>query len=213
MPYLYTQMWRASRENEPVVRPLFYDFPDDRSALDVQDSFMLGPDILVAPVLEEGASDRQVYLPEHAGGWFDFHDGRHFEGGQTITVPAPLGRLPVFVRCGAMIPVTRQTDRIDPRADTQRELIVFGAPQEVPTRTFMRMTAIHRTGRATAGWSFAFSCSETVRISCCRSTSIGSYRPAFETISVRPVGIEGQIRIEAPEGAIKIEQGAPAFQE
>ena len=99
MPYLYTQMWRASRENEPVVRPLFYDFPDDRSALDVQDSFMLGPDILVAPVLEEGASDRQVYLPEHAGGWFDFHDGRHFEGGQTITVLAPLGRLPVFVRC------------------------------------------------------------------------------------------------------------------
>ena len=69
------------------MRPQFYDFPDDRSALNVQDSFMLGPET-VAPVLEEGASDRQVYLPEHAG-WFDFNDGRHFEGGQTVTVAAP----------------------------------------------------------------------------------------------------------------------------
>ena len=128
MPYLYTQMWRSSRLNEPVVRPLFYDFPDDRTALDVQDSFMLGRDILVAPVLDEGASDRRVYLPVHAGGWFDFRGGRQFEGGQTITVLTPLGRLPVFVRSGAMIPVTRQIDRIDPSVDTERELVLFGGP-------------------------------------------------------------------------------------
>ena len=131
MPYIYTQMWQASRRNEPVVRPLFYDFPNDRQAIHVQDSFMLGPDLLVAPVLEEGALDREVYLPQHEGGWFDFHDGRHVDGGQTITVAAPLGHVPVFARCGAMIPVTDQIDRIEPGLDTQRELLVFGVPADV----------------------------------------------------------------------------------
>jgi alpha-glucosidase len=91
MPYLYTQMWRATRENEPVVRPLFYDFPDDPSALQVQDSFMLGQTFSWRLFSRKGQLDRGVYLPEHEGGWFDFHGGRQFEGGQTITVPAPLG--------------------------------------------------------------------------------------------------------------------------
>ena len=81
MPYLYTQMWQASRLTSRWCARCSTIFPATATAIDVQDSFMLGRDLLVAPVLEEGASDRQVYLPEHAGGWFDFHDGRHFDGG------------------------------------------------------------------------------------------------------------------------------------
>jgi alpha-glucosidase len=213
MPYLYTQMWRASHENEPVVRPLFYDFPDDRAALDVQDSFMLGSDILVAPVLEEGATDRQVYLPEHAGGWFDFHDGRPFEGGQTITVSAPLGRLPVFVRCGAMIPVTRQTDKIDPRADTQRELIVFGAPPKVTDAYLYEDDGDTSDWQGDGRLELRFKLQPGGQDLVLSLDSVGSYQPAYETISVHPVGIEEQIRIEAPEGTIKVGQGAPAFQD
>src|SRR5215831_20990542 len=86
---------------------------------------MLGPDLLVAPVLDEGASDHRVQLPAHEGGWYDWHDGRHFSGGQTVLVAAPLGRLPVFVRAGAMIPVVDIDSAGNPG---ERSLMIFGAP-------------------------------------------------------------------------------------
>ena len=213
MPYLYTQMWRASHENEPVVRPLFYDFPNDRAALEVQDSFMLGPDILVAPVLEEGASDRQVYLPEHPGGWFDFHDGRHFDGRQTITVPAPLGRLPVFVRCGAIIPVTRQTDGINPSADTQRELIVFGAPQDVADAYLYEDDGDTSDWQGDGRLELRFQLRRSGKDLVLSVDFIGSYRPAFDTVSVHPVAIEGQIKVETPEGSINVVPSTPAFKD
>jgi alpha-glucosidase len=125
MPYLYTQMWRASRDNEPAVRPLFYDFPDDGAIHAVEDAFMLGPHLLVAPVLEEGARQRRVTLPSHPGGWFDWHEGRHFDGGELAVVEAPLGRLPLFVRAGAIVPVGEPTG-----LSAVRELLAFGAGQQ-----------------------------------------------------------------------------------
>ena len=118
VPYLYTQMWRAAGENEPAVRPLLWDFPADAAARDVEDAFMLGPDLLVAPVLEEGSTQRIVDLPMHPGGWYDWHDGSHLEGGRAVTVDAPLGRLPLFARAGAVIPVVE---------GSETTVIVFGA--------------------------------------------------------------------------------------
>jgi alpha-glucosidase len=122
MPYLYTRMWRASRDSEPAVRPLFYDFPNDPTVRDVEDAFMLGPDILVAPVLDEGAAQRSVRLPDNPGGWFGWYDGARYAGSSTVTVAAPLGRLPVFVRAGAIIPVGDRGGMSD-----ARELLVYGA--------------------------------------------------------------------------------------
>jgi len=209
MPYLYTQMWQASRLNEPVVRPLFYDFPKDESACDVQDSFLLGPDILVAPVLDEGAAERQVYLPAHAGGWFDFRDGRHFDGGQTITVAAPLGRLPIFVRCGAMIPVSRQIDRIDPRRDQHRELIVFGAPHEV------REGYLYEDDGDTSDWrgqnrlEVRFELRPVDEGGVLSVTMQGAYRPRFDTVSVRLVSFDGTLKIERQGDGLQVVQETP----
>jgi alpha-glucosidase len=90
----------------------------DAAARDVEDAFMLGPDLLVAPVLEQGTTQRIVDLPMHPGGWYDWHDGSHFEGGRAVTVDAPLGRLPLFARAGAVIPVVE---------GTATTVIVFGA--------------------------------------------------------------------------------------
>lgn len=108
MPYLYTLMWQASTDHVPVLRPTFFHFAGDATCWQGNDEMMVGGDLLVAPVFEEGARRRTLYLPcgSHAAGWYDFWSGEYYAGGQTITVDAPLDRLPLFVRAGALLPVT-----------------------------------------------------------------------------------------------------------
>ncbi|MBB3999887.1 glycoside hydrolase family 31 protein [Aureimonas pseudogalii] len=105
IPYLYTQMWQAAKDDTPPIRPLHWDFSEDDTARRIDDAFMLGPNLLVAPVLEEGAASRTLYLPRHPGGWYDWHAGHHHEGGGFVTVAAPLGHLPVFARAGSIVPI------------------------------------------------------------------------------------------------------------
>ncbi|WP_373922004.1 hypothetical protein [Streptomyces sp. T12] len=84
------------------MRPLFFDFPEDEQAWDVDDQFLLGPDVLVAPVYEAGARTRQVYLPDGFR-WLDPVTGHVREGGTTLEMDAPLERVPVLVRQGAYV--------------------------------------------------------------------------------------------------------------
>lgn len=81
------------------MRPLFYDFPEDENSWNVEDSYMFGPDLLVSPVMEAGADTRTVYLPKGAK-WTDSYTKTVYEGGQTVTVPAPIDVIPVMVRDG-----------------------------------------------------------------------------------------------------------------
>ena len=98
------QMRTAHEDGVPPMRPLFLEFPDDEAAWTVDDAFMLGPDLLVAPVLTAGAKQREVYLP--AGGrWTDAWTSKEYDGGQRVTVDAPLERIPVFLRDGAELPI------------------------------------------------------------------------------------------------------------
>ena len=82
------------------MRPLFVDFPGDEAAWAVSDQFMFGPDLLVAPVLEQGVSQREVYLPTGTR-WVEVATGLKYDGGQRLTVQAPLASVPVFVRAAA----------------------------------------------------------------------------------------------------------------
>jgi alpha-D-xyloside xylohydrolase len=104
-PYLHEQMRLASRDGLPPMRPLFVDSPDDPLAWRQDDEFLLGPDILVAPVTEPGATSRPVYLPHRADGrgWIDVASGESHEGGTSVQVSAPLDRIPVFTAAGAEI--------------------------------------------------------------------------------------------------------------
>jgi alpha-D-xyloside xylohydrolase len=99
-PYIHEQMRVASRDGVPPMRPLFVDFPQDPGAWQVEDEFLFGPDLLIAPVLEPGARAREVYLPAGrtwvAAGTSDRH-----EGGLAATVEVSLDRIPVFVAEGA----------------------------------------------------------------------------------------------------------------
>ncbi len=102
-PYIDAQMKVAHMDGIPPMRPLFVDFPDDPEAWAVEDEFMLGPDLLVAPITSLGARERDVHLPP--GRWTDAWTGDVIEGGRTLSAVAPLERIPVFTREGARVPV------------------------------------------------------------------------------------------------------------
>jgi alpha-D-xyloside xylohydrolase len=96
-PYLRTLMSAAHTTGAPVIRPLFYDFPTDGKAWSVEDTYMFGPDILVAPILFENQRVRDVHLPAGTC-WISHGTGKTFDGGQVIDEPAPLDHIPVFFR-------------------------------------------------------------------------------------------------------------------
>ncbi len=103
-PYVMAQMRTAAATGLPPMRPLFLEFPDDPMAWQVEDAFLLGPDLLVAPVTEAGVRERAVWLPAGAR-WTDAWTGAEHGGGQTVTVAAPIERIPLFLRDDARLPV------------------------------------------------------------------------------------------------------------
>ena len=100
-PYLRELFDQAHKDGDPIVRGLFYEFPQDHRAARLSDEYMFGPDILVAPVVQAGARSREVYLP---GGeeiiWENLSDGQIYHGGTWQTVEAPLDVIPLFARQG-----------------------------------------------------------------------------------------------------------------
>ncbi|CAM3294169.1 MULTISPECIES: glycoside hydrolase family 31 protein [Sphingomonas] len=98
-PYVAGLMRAAHEQGDPLMRPMFYDYPDDPRCWAVDDQYMFGPDLLVAPVTDAGVSERSVYLPQ--GIWCDAWTGERIEGGGDLACNAPVERIPVFIRDGA----------------------------------------------------------------------------------------------------------------
>lgn len=94
-PYITELMEEAHEKGTPVMRPLFYDFPEDGHAWEVEDAYMFGGKMLVAPVMYAGMRKREVYFPEGSR-WKSIWDGQIYEGGNTYEVDAPLDKMPVF---------------------------------------------------------------------------------------------------------------------
>ncbi|MFF5406124.1 TIM-barrel domain-containing protein [Streptomyces misionensis] len=103
LPYFVTLAHLARRTGAPYVRPVWWGAPEDRALRDCEDAFLLGDGLLVAPVLEPGADRRTVRLPR--GRWYDTATERAYEGPAQVVVAAPPGRIPVFARAGAVLPV------------------------------------------------------------------------------------------------------------
>ena len=93
-------MQEAHEKGTPIMRPMFYDFPDDKKAWEIEDQYMFGPNLLVAPILYENQRERTLYLPE--GTWRNINDNKEYAGNQMITVAAPLDQLPVFAKAGTL---------------------------------------------------------------------------------------------------------------
>jgi alpha-D-xyloside xylohydrolase len=103
-PYLEQCARRISDEGYTLMRPLVFDFADDPLALQQKYEYMFGPALLISPVTEPGVTEWKTYLPKHPGGWTDYHTGRHYDGGQTVTTRVDKSFIPVFVKAGENFP-------------------------------------------------------------------------------------------------------------
>lgn len=103
-PYITKLMEEAHEKGTPVMRPLFYEFPEDETCWADQEELLFGADLLVAPVMYEKMTERKVYLPKGAK-WTHVWTGKTYEGGQTVTVPAPIDEIPLFTRDDVVLPI------------------------------------------------------------------------------------------------------------
>lgn len=103
LPYIYSLFREHEQTGAPVMRPLWYEFPSDKQTYLIADQFMLGSDILVAPVVKDGMRTRGIYLPAGAE-WIDWWTGTKLESGKTHYPQTPLDRLPIFIRVGSVVP-------------------------------------------------------------------------------------------------------------
>jgi alpha-D-xyloside xylohydrolase len=103
LPYVYSTSWQVTSRGSTMMRPLVMDFRGDTNVFNIADQYLFGPALMVSPVVKGGAESRAVYLPSGAA-WVDFWTGKNYSGGQTIETAAPIGKIPLFVRAGSIIP-------------------------------------------------------------------------------------------------------------
>jgi alpha-D-xyloside xylohydrolase len=123
LPYIYSVAWMTTNESYTPMRPLVMDFRDDVKAQNIGDQFLFGPAILVNPVTEQGAVTRHLYLP--AGNWYDFWTGECLKGPGDVEAAAPLSRIPLYVRGGAIVPMGPDLQYAEEKPDEPIELRVF----------------------------------------------------------------------------------------
>jgi alpha-glucosidase (family GH31 glycosyl hydrolase) len=102
LPYFATYAAEAHRTGVPILRHLVLEYPEDPRAATAEYQYLLGESLLIAPVIEQGAVNRKLYLPK--GDWLNYWTGDHLTGGMDVTVPAPLEQIPIFVRAGSILP-------------------------------------------------------------------------------------------------------------
>ena len=102
LPYVYNEMYKASTTGIPPMRPLAFEYPEDPRYSTNSTEFMFGDNLLIAPVLWSGVRTRSLRLPQ--GKWYDYWSAKRLDGGNQVTVDAPLDRIPIFVKAGSIIP-------------------------------------------------------------------------------------------------------------
>jgi alpha-glucosidase len=111
LPYLYSLFWQAATTGAPILRPLVYHYPQDPQAQALADQVLLGEHLMAAPICRPGVTCRSVYLPE--GIWYDWWSQDRYEGGTHILAQAPLERMPLYVKAGAVIPMQPVMQYVD----------------------------------------------------------------------------------------------------
>ena len=124
LPYIYTTTMQAHLRGYPIVRPLFFEFPEDTATYNISSEYLFGGDLLIAPVVKAGIESMPVYLPGNKQ-WYSFWDNQKFEGNQWYDVPVTLETIPIFVKEGSFIPMVKAVSSTD-----------FYSSQELTVRYF-----------------------------------------------------------------------------
>jgi len=153
LPYIYSLGYTSYKTGAPFMRALFMDFPGDPNVADIPDEYMFGPAFLVAPVTEQGATQRKVYLPAGCD-WYNYWTNERLKGGQTVTADAPIDRIPLFVRAGSIVPIGSPLEstaakqeiasiRVYPGADTDFTLFSDDATTYAYEKGISSITRLH----------------------------------------------------------------------
>ncbi|PJF34507.1 MAG: hypothetical protein CUN49_15335 [Candidatus Thermofonsia Clade 1 bacterium] len=128
LPYLYTTAAQAAQRGMPMIRPLWLSAPRELALRAVEDAFLLGDALLIAPVLEKGVTERTVLLP--AGRWYDFFTAQAYEGAQRVRLAAPIARMPILVRSGHILPMWQVQQHVGQRQPEELLLRVYAGDAE-----------------------------------------------------------------------------------
>ena len=123
LPYMYDLFFEGEKTGLPIIRPLVLHYENDKEVWNLNDEFLFGEHILVAPVVTQGATRRMVYLPE--GTWYGWEDKKEYKGGQYYLVEAPLDTCPIFVKAGSIIPTYEVMQYTGERPYDVLKLLVF----------------------------------------------------------------------------------------
>jgi len=124
LPYIYSEAWQVSKNGSTLMRPLVMDFKEDTAAVGKAYQYMFGKSILVAPIIEAGVSEWNVYLPQ-CSGWYDFWTGKRFNGGQTLKTDASLDKIPLFVKAGSIVPMGDFIQYAGEKKDSEIEIRIY----------------------------------------------------------------------------------------
>jgi alpha-D-xyloside xylohydrolase len=124
LPYIYSQAANVTFSGGTIMRPLVMDFPADSRALDQKYEYMFGPAFLVAPVLDAGVTKARVYAPESRGGWFNWWNGQNVASGAETSLDAPIGKIPLLVRAGRIVPLAPVQQYVSEKQNAPLELRV-----------------------------------------------------------------------------------------
>jgi len=123
LPYLYSAVRECATAGMPILRALWLHYPDDPKAVACGDQYLWGRDLLVAPVVEQGATSRRVYLPR--GAWYDFWSGERIEGGAEISRKVDLETMPLFVRAGTILPLGPVKQYVEEKVDQSLSISIY----------------------------------------------------------------------------------------
>lgn len=124
IPYLYDMMYKCENSGEPIIRPLLFNYQNDKKTYEINDEFNFGDSILVAPVVEQGSRHRLVYLPK-GNNWIDYWTGEEHKGGQYIIKEAPLDICPIFIKALSIIPTGKEQNYIGETSDDILTLNIY----------------------------------------------------------------------------------------
>lgn len=123
-PYIYSLAWRVTSDDYTMMRPLVMDWRDNQEVRDIGDEYLFGPDLLVSPVTQQGATSRSLYLPP-APAWVDFWTGDQLKGDEHIEAQAPLDRIPLYVKAGSILPMGPPEEYAGQSPDAPIELRIY----------------------------------------------------------------------------------------